>query len=218
MFTPIDLYCERLGPGFWAEPVNALTNVFFLLAAWLAWYRARQLRAVSPAAGLLVGLLCAIGIGSFLFHTFATRWAELADVVPILLFQLTFVWLYSREVIGLNFSATTGILLAYFMASVFVGGFSYTLNGSLGYVPSLLVLLALGIYHALTRKKKRFMMAVAAGLFLASLIFRTLDNAVCPRCPLGVHFLWHICNAAMLYLVLSAWLANRGMRLHHASD
>ena len=28
----IDIYCERLGPGFWAEPVNALSNGAFLVA------------------------------------------------------------------------------------------------------------------------------------------------------------------------------------------
>ena len=29
----IYLYCERLGSGLWAEPINALSNISFLLAA-----------------------------------------------------------------------------------------------------------------------------------------------------------------------------------------
>ncbi|MFT7390517.1 MAG: hypothetical protein ACI9ZH_000740, partial [Paracoccaceae bacterium] len=29
----IDAYCERLGPQFWAEPVNAATNLAFLIGA-----------------------------------------------------------------------------------------------------------------------------------------------------------------------------------------
>jgi hypothetical protein len=33
----VDIYCERLGPGLWAEPLNAVTNVAFFVAAWLAW-------------------------------------------------------------------------------------------------------------------------------------------------------------------------------------
>ena len=37
----IDAYCERLGPAFWAEPVNALTNAAFPIAAWVAWRRWR---------------------------------------------------------------------------------------------------------------------------------------------------------------------------------
>ena len=36
-FTPLDLYCERLGPEFWAEPLNAISNGGFIVAAWLAW-------------------------------------------------------------------------------------------------------------------------------------------------------------------------------------
>jgi len=46
--SPIDAYCERLGPGFWNEPLNALTNLAFWLSAWLVWrgWRAR-LDAVS---------------------------------------------------------------------------------------------------------------------------------------------------------------------------
>lgn len=31
--TSLDLYCERCSPDFWAEPVNALTNISFLVAA-----------------------------------------------------------------------------------------------------------------------------------------------------------------------------------------
>ena len=47
----IDSYCERLGPDYWAEPVNALTNLAFVLAAALLWPRVRGLplaRARSP--------------------------------------------------------------------------------------------------------------------------------------------------------------------------
>ena len=31
--APIDAYCERLDAGFWAEPLNAATNLAFILAA-----------------------------------------------------------------------------------------------------------------------------------------------------------------------------------------
>ena len=213
MFEAIDLYCERLGAGFWAEPVNALTNLFFLGAAWLAWRRARRLKAGSPGVWLLVGLLFSIGVGSFLFHTFATRWAELADVLPIMLFQFTYVWLYCREVADINITGTMSILLVYFAASMFAGRFPDAMNGSLGYAPSLVVLLGLGVYHAVTRRKERLVLMIAAGVFLVSLTFRTMDNAICPCFPLGTHFLWHICNATMLYLVLHGFLANRSIRI-----
>jgi len=32
-FAAIDLYCERLDPGYWAEPLDALFDITFPLAA-----------------------------------------------------------------------------------------------------------------------------------------------------------------------------------------
>lgn len=43
-----------------------------------------------PMLWLLIALAGSIGIGSFLFHTIATRWAELADTVPIWSFAAVF--------------------------------------------------------------------------------------------------------------------------------
>ena len=49
----IDLYCEREGPGLAAEPINALTNLAFLVAAWATWRLMRQsirgVRGLAPA-------------------------------------------------------------------------------------------------------------------------------------------------------------------------
>jgi len=52
------------------------------------------------------------------------------------------------------------------------------------------------------------------GLFLASLGFRTIDQAVCEWTPVGTHFMWHILNAAVLYLCVRGWL--RGSQLQYA--
>lgn len=38
------IYCERTGSEFWAEPLNALTNGAFLLAAWWLIPRLRGCR------------------------------------------------------------------------------------------------------------------------------------------------------------------------------
>jgi hypothetical protein len=32
----MDAYCERTAPGLLAEPLNAITNTSFLIAAWAA--------------------------------------------------------------------------------------------------------------------------------------------------------------------------------------
>jgi len=49
-----------------------------------------------------------------------------------------------------------------------------------------------------------------AAVFLVSIAFRSIDNAVCPVLPLGTHFLWHCLNACVLYLLLCAAMADPG--------
>ncbi|MEH6453235.1 MAG: ceramidase domain-containing protein [Psychromonas sp.] len=92
----LNIYCERLGPELLAEPINLLTNIAFLLAALLL-----SKLSSSPNKNIsnLIYLLFVIGIGSMLFHSFATPWARFMDVLPILLFQMLFVWTYIRQVI-----------------------------------------------------------------------------------------------------------------------
>ena len=81
--TYIDLYCERTGPEFWNEPVNAVSNVAFLVAAIISWQISQRRQQGDVWEKLIIVLAGAIGIGSYLFHTFAKSWAELADIIPI---------------------------------------------------------------------------------------------------------------------------------------
>src|SRR5688500_8385384 len=95
----MDVYCERVGPGLLAEPLNAITNVSFLLAAWAAWVLASRVGALSWGVRVLVALAASVGVGSILWHTFATPWALILDTVPILLFIVWYIWLYTRNVL-----------------------------------------------------------------------------------------------------------------------
>ena len=218
MFESIDNYCERIGSAFWAEPFNAITNLAFIIAAYFGWKMMKRMSVQSIGHVFLISVLFTIGVGSFLFHTFATRWAELADIIPILIFQITFLWLYSREVILLNRFWTTVAMMVFFVV-VSMGFQMKTLlgldpedpspvNGSEMYAGALVGVLALAVYHLVTEKKSRFMLLGAFGFFCLSLTFRTLDMAVCQIWPLGTHYLWHLCNAGVLYLSLRALLLN----------
>ena len=46
-----------------------------------------------PQSRALIYMLWAIGLGSLAFHSFATVWAGIADVVPIIIIILTYVYL-----------------------------------------------------------------------------------------------------------------------------
>jgi hypothetical protein len=205
----IDLYCERVTPGLWAEPVNAGTNVAFFLAAWAVWGLARRSGARSAGVVLVVALLVTMGIGSGLFHAFATPWARVADVLPILVFQLCYLWLYGRETIGLDRGYAGGFVAAFLVAAYFGRQFPDALNGSLTYAPAFALVWGLGLYHHRTQAHGRWDLFLAAGVFSLAVLFRTIDNAVCAMFPLGTHFIWHLLVPVVAYLSARAWLRAR---------
>ena len=71
-FAPVDGYCERIDGSFWSEPLNAITNIFFLVAA--IWVLRRE--GLNSTARILAIILGMIGFASFLFHSFAQTGLE----------------------------------------------------------------------------------------------------------------------------------------------
>jgi hypothetical protein len=203
----IHLYCERLAPGLLGEPLNTLTNLAFFLAAWLVWRRASQADAWQGRGRLLAVLIAVIGTGSFVFHAVATTWAELLDELPILLFQLVFLWFYGRGVLA-GGRLLVGLGLGLFLAlAVQAGHYPGVLNGSLVYAPALLVLVGIGTYHWIARRAGAATFLAAAGVFTLSIFFRSIDQAICADFSLGTHFLWHLLNACVLGLSVAGLLA-----------
>jgi hypothetical protein len=198
----VDVYCERVGPGLLAEPLNAITNASFLLAAWAAWVLARRVGALSPGVRVLVALDVSVGVGSILWHTFATSWALILDSVPILLFIVWYIWLYTRNVLDANPPIAATSVVAFLAATVLALRYSYVLHGALVYMPGLLVVLMLGVVHAREQRVERFTLLVAAGVYAAALFFRTIDQEVCAALPVGTHFLWHSLIGLVTYLAM----------------
>ncbi|MEZ5278152.1 MAG: ceramidase domain-containing protein [Opitutaceae bacterium] len=204
----IDLYCERTGPGLWAEPINAFTNLAFLVAAGFTTLLAARRGALAFDIWILIGLTAAIGVGSGLFHTFATGWAQVLDVVPILLLQIAFLWIYGRRIIGMRPSRLFGTVVLLLAAALAGRQFPHLMNGSLTYVPAFLLLLILGLYHFRNARVERGILLLASGVSALSLFFRTIDLAVCPYIPMGTHFLWHLLNGLLVYLVMRGLMLN----------
>lgn len=198
----IDLYCERVGAGFSGEPLNALSNGFFILVAVRCALEARRLGQRESVA--LAAVLFAIGIGSTLFHTFATGWAQWLDVIPILVFQLLYLGCYLRRLVRLRQSQCAGLVVVFAALLGLASAFPALINGSLGYVPAALVLVLLGMESR--RAESDMMISAAATVFVVALVARGVDNALCEMWPYGTHFIWHSLNAGVLYLLLSAYM------------
>ena len=95
----VDNYCERVDASYWSEPVNAISNAAFLIAAFVCWGMLRGRSDIG--ARLLTANLFLIGVGSYLFHTYATAWAGVADVLPIQTFILIYLFLATTRILGL---------------------------------------------------------------------------------------------------------------------
>lgn len=203
MFDYIDLYCERTAPGLWGEPFNALSNLAFLFAAWRLW-RAGVWRDGTWDVRLLVLLVASVGIGSGLWHFSALRWAMWADIVPILLFIAVYLLVFLRRIAGLGWPAAAGLFLLFQGVNVLVqASFPPDLfNGSIFYVPTVVMLLLMTAFLKGTRRPEWRLFVAASGLLLLSIGMRSIDIAVCEYLPLGTHFLWHLLNALVLYLLV----------------
>jgi hypothetical protein len=222
-FAPIDSYCERTDAGFWSEPLNAVSNGAFLVAA--AWALAVWRRAGSndrPALWL-IGATTIVGIGSFLFHTFANRWSLLADVLPIALFIYSYFFVAIRRYLALGFVAALGALAIFILVNIRFEALWRTawpdvsLNGSVGYLPAALAMIGVGGLARLRAQRagsdqlrdvSRALLAASA-VFVLSLTFRSLDLALCPTWPLGTHVVWHALNAFVLFLLMRAAILYR---------
>jgi hypothetical protein len=198
----VDLYCERLGPGLAAEPLNAFSNIAFLGAA--AWLLLRPGAAQRPVyARLLAVEILLIGLASLSFHLFATVGTEILDVAFIALFIYTYIACFFRHFVGWSWGAALLPVAAYLLISIWVArSFPPTLlNGSIAYLPPHFVLLLMAIWLLSTRRRCGIKLASAAGIFAVSLFLRTMDHAWCVDLPIGTHWLWHCLNAVTLVLI-----------------
>ncbi|TNB47650.1 hypothetical protein FF124_12425 [Martelella lutilitoris] len=206
----VDLYCERTAAGFWNEPVNALTNLAFIIAALIAWPKAWRRPERSLIELTVITLVFAIGVGSFLFHTLATPLSGALDVIPIWLFFFAYILLIFIRVTGGKTFDIIGYMVATlfgFVAVVYLVGLlgrnGAPLNGSLQYAPALIAMALASAIAAFRGHPAWRYFASATAIFIMSLTFRSLDQASCAITGgLGTHFLWHILNATVLGILL----------------
>ncbi|MFI5906944.1 hypothetical protein [Dactylosporangium sp. NPDC051541] len=186
----VDGYCERVGPALWAEPLNAVSNVAFLVACAVLLIRSRH-----RTLPILLGV---VGLCSLSFHTYAVGVTAALDSLSILVFVLVAVVALTRYGLGVRAGLAWIAAPAFVVFAVFVdvllalAGRQYTLGG---YLPAALALAGFAV--ALRSRG----LGVATGVFAVSLTLRTLDGPLCHAVPVGLHWGWHCLNAVVLYLV-----------------
>jgi hypothetical protein len=220
----VQIYCERLGPGLIAEPANALSNLAFFVAAAALWRLQSTLVArgrVLPAdLRLLAPLVLLVAIGSTLFHTLAVRWAGMLDSLFILLFCCVFLYGFLRHAVlapvwAAIIAATAFAVFSYAFPRLFAPG---TLNASTAYLPNLVALVAMTAWLGWRQAAATRAFALASAVFCMSLTLRTIDQSICVRFPLGTHFLWHLLNGLLLWIVGREMLLGRYAAPHPSAN
>jgi hypothetical protein len=225
-------YCERDGdPSFWAEPLNALSNGAFILAGLAAAFELARSPRKDPALfeWLLILVILAIGVGSFLFHTYATVWAIPFDTVPISLFMMGYLGYALCRFARWPWILIIAALVAFYASVHYMQGFHCAnellpatraagkrcFNGTLGYTPAFAALVLVGALLLVQGHKAAGYLLAAAVLFLAAMTFRTVDLEVCTWAlrsgrGVGTHFLWHALNGLVLYVLMLAAIRHGG--------
>lgn len=227
-------YCERgLDPSFWAEPLNAVTNAGFIVAGLVTLIALLRRPRQEPKLARLILILnlFVIGIGSFLFHTYAEPWSATADVAPIGAFMLLYLgyalYVFVRAP-ALVAAAGVG-LFAWVIAQAMStscaalgldwGIFARTncLNGSFGYLPALGAMLLIGAWLLIRRHPAAPYVFGAGLVFLVSVSFRSVDRLLCDSTafyarPIGTHFVWHLLNSLTLFLLVLGAVRHGGDR------
>ena len=203
-----DIYCERTAPGLLNEPLNFFSNLAFVFAGLLILRMLRQEplrdKKWQGLCQLGAGMMIVVGIGSMLFHSFATIWAELTDVIPIAIFVFFFLILHVLAVVNRGWA---GVAVA--MGGLVFAGVVFAqvidpamVNGSQDYFAPLLLLMVLSVIHFRKDAASGIWMLGGCVTFIASLIMRSLDLIVCEAWPFGTHFLWHTLNGILLYVLM----------------
>ena len=205
----VDLYCERTSDLFWAEPINAISNLSIFLSGFIIFaILIKKQKVALNWPTFLSSMAMVIGTGSFLFHTFGNKWSFWADVIPILIFMFSFFTFILKKYF--NFSSLTAVCggLAFVALSRALGHSSLEiyLNGSLPYLPSWLFTFVFGVLGYKHHKHLSKRILQASFYFALSLFARSIDMSICPSFPIGTHFIWHILNGLVLFFLMTTSL------------
>jgi hypothetical protein len=198
-FNSVDIYCERLDASFWAEPINAISNLSFIAAGFFLW------RLRNPRSTLMAILVILIGLGSFSFHTFANQLTGVLDVLAIALYLVIFAFLIPKQWLRNSLLIQLGSVLMLIVSIILAQLLMSYLKPDLPWLPSGIYLgawLALIIFALVTHYSN---LSAARFLWLAIIVFpfsllsRQIDMPLCDSIG-GSHWLWHLLNGLTLYL------------------
>ena len=195
-------YCESGMGLFYTQPINTISNIALLIAAYFAYQLIKTNNINNRTIKILPLILAVTGIGSMFWHGMPNLLTNFADTLPLSAFVLVSLFFLLDKLMKKR-RFVWQILLAFILVEApFIFHILPSLNGFLPY----LIVLVFGVFvfYGLIKKYKTLTsdLAIIIALFAIAFIFRTIDYTVCPVLSMGTHFIWHILNALVLYLLI----------------
>ncbi len=205
--------CERTGLEVISEPLNVVSSILFMVVAVTIYKYYHKNEDVQRRwiwdIHAMTFLTFIIGFNSIVFHAWPSPTTELMDTIPIVMF----IMIYFTSVlfrIGRCSLFQAGICLVAFLgfSHMLVAQFPRAMNDSIGYLSSMLALIVIAVHlHMRARPSSQYFM-LASLIGVVSLFMRAIDREVCDVFPFGTHFLWHTCNATLLYILMKQIIRN----------
>ncbi|MFZ4541835.1 MAG: ceramidase domain-containing protein [Rickettsiales bacterium] len=205
--------CERTALGPMAEPLNVLSSFAFMFVA-VSIYRHYHKHEDIQGKWIwdvhaLTFITFIIGFNSVIFHAFPSPTTELADTLTIVLFIILYFWsVLFRIGRTTKFAATICFVAFVGFSHILVHQFPRALNDSIGYLSSMIALIMIAVHLHLRARPSSSHFMLAALIGVCSLFCRAIDKGICPDIPTGTHFLWHMLNATLLYILLKQLVRN----------
>ena len=192
-------YCERNTTFFLAEPLNLFTNLSFLVVAVFLFF---DKSIKNKNYSIMIFL---IGVGSISFHSFPNTITGLADIGFIILF--IYYYLYSLyKLLGVRNYLVHVLSIFFIIVCYFFGAyFNNTFLGSSSFYTPILIHLYFLCFYFLIHKYKNYqynLILKATLIFNLSILLRSLDFYLCNILYFGTHFIWHILNSLVLFLLV----------------
>ena len=222
-----------------AEPLNAASSMIMLLVAMIAmWiYRKTPFAQKSADHTLLIALTLLTGLGALAFHLYANQWSELAHMLPLLIFMTVYLAFALNRFLEMPPGWTVLVVGVFVLISLAgltmtcavvdqslqplwsrtpdgASGATSCLNGTGGYIPFFVALAFLAFALRSRRHPATGSITAASLLFAAALVFHAIDHLYCQQLlfqgyATGTHFIWHILEALVLFLLLRAAMVHQ---------
>ena len=197
---------ETVAGGFPAEPLNAISNLGFLLVL-VYWALKTKFRIrLYPVIVITMPLMfCALVAGT-MHHILRSDKVWHSITLLCIFFAVVnacvYLWYRVTESWMKSFLCVMAVPLVFrlFLASL---TFPEKISVAVVFVVMALAMLIPAVVHCMRNHLKNLELLVISSLaFMIALIFREADANLVGIMPLGTHFLWHIFGAVSLFYLL----------------